>query len=79
MIHAFDVRRQELARHVQRLFDVFQRFDFDSQQRINDRQIVGSVGKSYLCICVKGIQRFLVFAFNLRHNIVATLNRGKCN
>ena len=79
MVHALDVGRQKLAAHIQHLLHVFQRFDFNSQQRVNHRQIVGGVGKSHLRICVEGIQCFLIFAFNLRHNVITTLNSGKCN
>ena len=79
MIHAFDVGRQKLAAHIQHLLNIFQRFNFNSQQRINHRQIVGGVGESHLGICVEGIQSFFILAFNLRYNVVATLNCGKCN
>ena len=79
VVHALDVRRKQLADHLQRLLHVFQLLDLEAEQGVNHRQIVGGVGKPHRGVGVEGLQRLLVLAFDLRNDVVGSLDRGKCN
>ena len=78
MVAALDMRRQQAAGELHRFFEVFQGLALDTGQRVDDRQIVGGIGKPDLGAGVIGLQGLLQLALDLRHDLVTTLNGCKC-
>jgi hypothetical protein len=78
IVFQFDMGRQKRPRKFKRFFQVFQRLHLHPREGINDRQVIGRVGKPDFRAGVIGLKSVSVFALNLCNYFVATLNGCEC-